>query len=402
MKRQTRILSHLLILSGALPSLVVGVALLSGGVLAQQPPPPQPQPQPSPSSPPPQPQPAPAPAPSSPPPQPGQPPPLAAPPAPAKPALTPEQAKAQELATEGLQLLQQGDLDAAASKFNDALAQDGQNVIANTFLGFIAFRRGDLDGASRYCSKALQADTKMPLALLLLGRAKEATGDVPAAKDFYLRAAQAGAASPTAHSDGGLAIAAHARYLIALQEEKEGNHTAALSDLDETLRVFPKNVNAMYEKGLALLALGKNEEAAEAFGKSLSERAGWYSPEAWLYPIRRYLFLEENSHYWRGVALHKAGRLQEAANELSPLLPIVESRIGSETLSTSSGSSKTSQALEGELDLSYYDAHMEMARVLKDMGQRDRAVATLRAFMKLERSGPQRIAKAKELLREIR
>ena len=319
---------------------------------------------------------------------------------PAQPALTPEQTESNRLATEGLQLLQRGDFDVATQKLQEALQSDPNNVLASTFLGFLAFRNGEMDKARGYCQKAAEVSPNAPLALLLLGRMNEVTGDVAKALEFYARSAQAGAASPTAQTDGGLAIAAHAHYLGSFLQRKAGNSAGALDSLDQTLRVFPKNVNAWYEKGQVLAELSRPAEAVEAFDHALTDRGSWYAPEAWLYPIRRYLFLEENSHYWKAVALRKAGKLPEAAAELATLAPMVAARVGSEI--AGSGDGAPLQVLEGEVDLSYYQTHLELARIYSEMGQKGQAVDTLRAYLRIDGLDATRTAQARELMRTVR
>src|SRR5262249_49343329 len=155
---------------------------------------PQPAPQPEPAPPQPAPQPAPAPQPSATPVPQGR--------------TTPEQAEANRLVGEGLQALQKGDFQTATDKLQQALQSDPSNILAHPSLGFLAFRNGELDKAAPFLQKAVDAGQN-PLALLVLGRMSELQGDSAKALDFYTRAAAAGVASPTAQTDGGLAISAH-------------------------------------------------------------------------------------------------------------------------------------------------------------------------------------------------
>ena len=329
--------------------------------------------------------------------QPAAPEPVQAPAVP-RPALTPAQVEAYRLATEGLQALQRGDFPTATARLHQALESDADNVLANTFLGFLAFRNGDLDKAASHCGKAADGGAS-PLALLVLGRIAELQRDSHGAEDLYVRAAESGLASPTAQTDGGQAIAAHASYLGSFLDRAQGDHARALENLEQTLRTFPKNVNAWYEKGQVLLELGRPAEAAEAFGHCLADRMAWYAPEAWLYPLRRYLFLQENAAYWRAVALHRAGTPAEAAAILSELTPVVASRFGAETAGSAGGPLR---ALEGEVDLSYYQSHFELARVYDSMGEKGHAVDTLRGYLRIPGIDPASAARAKELLKTLR
>jgi tetratricopeptide (TPR) repeat protein len=299
-------------------------------------------------------------------------------------------------------LLHQGLLDLAQEKLEEALTLDPENIIANNFTAFLAFRRGNVERAREYCNRVLAVDPAVPLTLLMVGRMDEAIGEKSLAAESYLKAAEAGRASTTAAADGGLAIAAHSRYLRALLLREMRRHDEALADLNETLDVFPSNLNALYEKGLAQLELGRDAEAAETLQSVNSEGTNWVAPEAWLFPVRRYLFLEENAHYWRGVALQRAGRPNEAVQELEPLVPLVESRIGSDLGSSSALTPDAQRVLEGELDLSYYDTHFVLARLYHGMDDRSQAKQTLRGLMKVEGIGKARKARAKELLQELR
>ncbi|HEY0840244.1 MAG TPA: tetratricopeptide repeat protein, partial [Vulgatibacter sp.] len=51
-----------------------------------------------------------------------------------------------------------------------------------------------------------------------------------------------------------------------------GDAAAALSHYEEAVRTLPDSGEAWYDKGLALHALGRHEEAAEAFTQALARR----------------------------------------------------------------------------------------------------------------------------------
>jgi tetratricopeptide (TPR) repeat protein len=303
---------------------------------------------------------------------------------------------------EALQKVQAGDFAGAQESFNLAIASDPQNPTAHTYLCFLSFRKGDFPAARGSCDKAIAINAQIPLALLVSARIDDANGEVGKAIAGYNAAAEAGMRNKENADAGGREVAGHARYLRALLEAKQGDHLAALSDLDRAIRIFPQNAYASYEGGLSLLALTRNEEAANAFRNAISQRERWFSSEAWLSPVRRYLFLEENSHFWLGVALARQGKHEEAVAELAPLASSVESRLGTEIRGQTAAAPGTPRALEGEPDVSYYRTHFELAKSQAALGQKSKAVETLRSFLRVEQTDKASIDEARALIKTIK
>ena len=61
---------------------------------------------------------------------------------------------------------------------------------------------------------------------------------------------------------------------MAVALYKKGEYAAALTFLATALKVQPDNPELHYTRGAVLLKLGRHEEAAEAFRKSLALRPG--------------------------------------------------------------------------------------------------------------------------------
>jgi len=378
---------------------LLGFALILGSTaaLADDPTPPSPTP---PAPAPPEQQPPPAPAPAA-----GGDATVAEPPAaPAvpQPPRTPEQQAGDALVAEALRSVSAGEFGPAAAKFQEALTHDPDNATAHTYLCFLSFRKGDYPSARASCDRAIAITPKIPLALLLRARMDEAAGGLGKASDGYLAAAEAGLSSKRIAAEGGREVAGHSRYLRALIEARMGDHNAALTDLDRAIKIFPQNAYASYEGGLSLLAQGRNEEASNAFRSALASKDKWFSSEAWLTPIRRYLFFEENTHFWLGVSLLKLNKAEKAIAELEPLLSSVESRLGTEIRSAPAAAADPGRALEGEPDTSYYRTHFELAKAYAAAGDKSKAVETLRSFLRVEQTDKPSIDEARALIKTIK
>lgn len=327
-------------------------------------------------------------------PSPTVPPPI--PPAASAPAPAAPPAPGDAEIAEGLELLQHGNLAEAEAHLNKALTLDPGSAVARSRLAYIRFRKADYAGAANLADAATHLDPSDALAWLILGRSKEALGDGPGAAAAYSAAA---AITATASTQEQLVAGALGHYLRAMRSIEAGTYEGVEADLAETLQAYPKNAYALYEYGLALLKSGKAEDAAQAL-QQVAERASEFHPqETWVYPNRRYFFIEPNIQFWRGVALRQAGRLDEAITALESVLPKVESLAGS---TTTAQLSPSAAKLEGKLDRSFYGAYYEAALAYEARGRKDEALALLKRFLKLNLGAADLVQRVKDLQKRLK
>jgi 4-amino-4-deoxy-L-arabinose transferase-like glycosyltransferase len=99
-------------------------------------------------------------------------------------------AGSQSLVNLGAQLYQEGDVDAAAAAFRDALGIDPRSVSALRSLGVLEFGRGNRAAAQTLLTQALEAGTEDPVSHYYLGMIREEQGDIAAAAGHYVAAAR--------------------------------------------------------------------------------------------------------------------------------------------------------------------------------------------------------------------
>jgi len=365
------------------------------------PPPPAPEPappgtpppgSPAPGTPPPAEPPVAAPTPPVPPPVEGVP---GAPAKPAKPPPPPPRPGDDETRL-GLQALQIGDMAGARQHFEKALGIDPGHPVARSRLAYLKFRGGDYAGAAADAEAVSAADPTDALASVILGRAREALGEPDKASAAYSAAAPLSTTSKTAEN---LVSAALAHYLRAMQRIRKGESTDVEADLKELLRIYPKNAYALYELGAFQARSARPDEAIETLKTASEALPDFHPQESWIYPNRRYTFVDVNMRYWRGVALRDAGRVDEAIAELEAVIPRAESLAGAETMKQQSASAA---ALEGTVDRSFANVHYDAAIAHQKKGDMGRAGALLKTCLRLGIADAETLKKAKDLQKQLR
>jgi 4-amino-4-deoxy-L-arabinose transferase-like glycosyltransferase len=99
-------------------------------------------------------------------------------------------AGSQSLVNLGAQLYREGDVEAAAGAFREALAVDPRSVAAQRSLGVLEFARGDRTAAQALLARALEASPDDPVSRYYLGMILEEQGDVAGAAGHYAAAAR--------------------------------------------------------------------------------------------------------------------------------------------------------------------------------------------------------------------
>jgi tetratricopeptide (TPR) repeat protein len=315
-------------------------------------------------------------------------------PAPPKPPKAPPRPGDVE-ASAGLQALQVGDLAGARLHFEKALAVDPGHNVARSRLAYLKFRSADFAGAANDAGVVTTADPSDALAWIILGRAKEALGDQAGAAAAYSAAAPLSTTAKTAEN---LVSSALAHYLRAMQHIRKNETTDVEADLKELLRVYPKNAYAHAELGAFYVRTGRWEDALLTVQQAQDTLPDFHPQESWIYPNRRYTFLDMNLRLWKGMALRETGKTDLAIAEFEAVIPRAEGLAGGEIQKQQSASTA---ALEGTVDRSFANVHYEAALAYQKKGDATRAKSLLKQAQRLEIADEATLKKAKELQSQI-
>ncbi len=137
----------------------------------------------------------------------------------------------------------------------------------------------------------------------------------------------------------------------------------------------------------------------EAFGQAEEVVPGFQPQESWIYPSRRYFFLEDNLRFWSGVALRQAGKPDDALAKFEPLLAKVDSMAGSTLTQKGSGAAA---GLEGQIETSFYNVHYEAALACEAKGDKGRAQSLIKTMLKLNLADAETQRQAKELQKRLK
>lgn len=168
-------------------------------------------------------------------------------------------------------------------------------------------------------------------------------------------------------------------YWIARLDYDDNEYASAVTKLEQLIEKFPEYTRAHDRLGLCLEALGKNEEAVEAYKKAVVVNRGELKPSPWpslnvgtlliqmgqlenseLY-LREAVAIDPNfaqGHYKLGLALEKSKKYEESAASLRRA---------------------------SELDPAYPDPYWALARVLRLTGDREGAREAVKQFQKLKK-----------------
>jgi tetratricopeptide (TPR) repeat protein len=158
--------------------------------------------------------------------------------------------------------LQEGNLDAAAARFEDLLSTGAQAYDALYFLGAVADRREDTEGALRYYSRVAGGD----FALQAQGRVAR------------IKAEQSGLDAGLAHLDefarghpqrGPDVVATRAGLASGM-----GDDARALAILDAGLAQYPDSLDLRMARVFALERMGKSEASIRDLRGLLADRPG--------------------------------------------------------------------------------------------------------------------------------
>lgn len=163
---------------------------------------------------------------------------------------------------------QAGNLDQAASLYDQAIKAQRNNADAIALLGLVRQAQGRLDEARTLVNKAAVLDPKAPLFCLYQGQVLLACGDQSGAAAAYRKAIVLAPQRPEGYAGLGQV------YLAA------GDWDAAIQNLGKTLQMQPQNFEARNALALVYNHQGKNQEALAEFRRVVQDAPHY--PEGWL------------------------------------------------------------------------------------------------------------------------
>ena len=132
--------------------------------------------------------------------------------------------------------------------------------------GVAAFERGDLSAARELLQQAVKANPKDATAHTILGAIADQINDLPAAELHFSQAAKLTPLSPSARNN-------HGAILLRLNRERE-----AAAEFEAALRVDPKQSNALIN--LAQIYFGRGDAVSLRAADDLFSRAYALAPDA--------------------------------------------------------------------------------------------------------------------------
>jgi tetratricopeptide (TPR) repeat protein len=129
--------------------------------------------------------------------------------------------------------------------------------------GLVETRRAHHSQAAELLAQAVALSPESVPARLALADARFESGSADASGQVYRALAAVPAAEP------------HGRWGLGRVLSAEGNHDAALRELDAAVRLYPEFGAAWYARGLELRRLGRQDEAREALSRARQFGARW-------------------------------------------------------------------------------------------------------------------------------
>lgn len=163
--------------------------------------------------------------------------------------------KASVLTSQGLALLNEGDLVGAAEKLEAALMRDPQSKYARTARARVSAAAGDAAFARRLVDEVLTKDERYAPALSLLGELEESSGNLAEAEAAY-----------TAALENSLVnfVDLLSRAKVRLAQE---NMDGAQADINVLKKRFPNSAEVNYLQGLVHFLGDRLSEAEASLGK---------------------------------------------------------------------------------------------------------------------------------------
>ena len=157
----------------------------------------------------------------------------------------------------GLELKQQGDLDAAMTHFQEALQIEPGYSKAHNNAGMILAERGQLIEAAKYFSEALRFNSRLLDAQNNLGMVYRIQGKYPEATHHFLKVLEMDSSYVRAYANMGLVM------------EAQNDFEEAITWHQRALRISPRRFATQNNLGLALMETGQLDQAAIHFAQAI-------------------------------------------------------------------------------------------------------------------------------------
>ena len=191
-----------------------------------------------------------------------------------------------------LQLLKNGNLDAARQQCHSILLQDNQNSYVLFLLGVIAEKKGEIESAVKYLKKSIISNSNNLAGYNYLGQTLEKQGALSEAIAIYRHSlrknpSQVGILAKVANlleSDGSFELAiyyyqraieidssCHANYNgLGLTLQKKGMQNEAIKIFQRAIAINPKVADSYYNLCGALLIQGRTTDAIKVYQTAVS------------------------------------------------------------------------------------------------------------------------------------
>ena len=192
--------------------------------------------------------------------------------------------------------------DAAAQAYARSAALDGR-FDWYYLEGVVQARRGRHDEAARAFEAAIQRQPDFLPARLRLADALFESGQVEQAGELYEALSEEPSAAP------------HARYGLGRVRAAQGDHAAAVHELETAVSLYPEFGSAWYALGLSARRLGDRARATDALERARKYGALWPGVDDPLLSAVRGLRDDAAARLERGLTLDRQGDLPGATRE---------------------------------------------------------------------------------------
>ncbi|MDT8318334.1 MAG: tetratricopeptide repeat protein [bacterium] len=201
-------------------------------------------------------------------------------------------------------------IDKAATMAEKALFIDARSPHAHKAIASVYFARGMIDEAIEELERGVDMEPRYARAWLNLGTSWLKLGEKDKGLGFFRRAIEL---------DNDLIATAVAYYNIASVESADSEHKLAFNNYNLALKLLPGYFNIHYGKGVALMNLGRDDEAIPALEEAIRLKPDYPSARLALASAHHRLGNVSNSRKAYEAALGLDPDLEDAERGLAAL-----------------------------------------------------------------------------------